>query len=129
MISRGIPDIGRLGEVIRRNVTLRHEWVSRVLSVGELGDSPGAPVFFNIFRTNILRTIILRIVATGDSTHTKVSQPWVSSPSPVVTREEPVLDLLRVTGPRDPPPTVMRSMDRTGVTSTALPTKKTSSAM
>src|SRR6476660_9251980 len=59
---------------------------------------------------------------------TDCSQPCASGTSPLTIWKNRCW-IASVTGPRRPRPTFTRSTDRMGVTSTAVPTKNTSSAM
>src|SRR5262249_33848107 len=65
---------------------------------------------------------------TAASTGIGVSHPYRSSASPLL-RAEDSFWRRSVTGPRRPEPTTMRSTERIGVISAAVPVKKISSAM
>jgi hypothetical protein len=59
---------------------------------------------------------------------TGVSQPWRSSAAPDTVSKKAVWSC-SVIGPRRPSPMAIRSTDRIGVTSAAVPVKKSSSAV
>src|ERR1035441_10776557 len=65
---------------------------------------------------------------TAAAAYTGESQPCRSGRVPLITPKNSVCSF-SVTGPRCPLPMVMRSMERMGVISAAVPEKKTSSAM
>src|SRR6266436_6470495 len=69
-----------------------------------------------------------RYTATGLGAFTAESQPWRSCLLPLVIAKNSFCSF-SVMGPRKPRPIWIRSIERTGVISTAVPEKNTSSAM